>query len=146
MRRWHLTVFLALLAAAGIAMATTLTYGPVRVLGRAAVRSEPAPIAAPSVEPIPTAPVVVEPVAVVEAVPPAPLPEVAVEPPRPPRPPLPAQDPGVHPIHVDQGLSAGGIPELAEPQRPIRPAPPVIQVLPPDPPTIPDGCPACGMG
>lgn len=140
MRRWHLTLFLAILAAAGVALATTL-----RVRHRAAEPSGPALVeqVAPLVVPEVLQTVEITPVPELTS-PPEVLPPPPPEPPRPPRPPVvPHVDPGVHPIHVDDGeLAPNVIPELNEP----RPRP-VLRQLPPDePPPIERGCPACGMG
>ncbi|MCA9493610.1 MAG: hypothetical protein KC621_26945 [Myxococcales bacterium] len=139
MRRWHLTLFLAILAAAGVALATTL---------RVQRSAEPVPMEVPPIAVV-AVPEVIEVVEVVEIPPVEVVPEVTPPPHlRPPPPTLwPPRarhvDPGVHPIHVDEGeVAPSAIPELNEP----RPRP-ILKQLPPDePPGIEEGCPACGMG
>ncbi|MCB9689580.1 MAG: hypothetical protein H6738_20635 [Alphaproteobacteria bacterium] len=143
MRRWHLTLFLAILAAAGVALATTLQ------VRRMATPAEPQVQVIGPRHQAPTEVVEVLEVTPVEQVPEvAPPPHVQPRPTPPERPVVPVRPPrhlelGVHPIHVDDGeLAPNAIPELNEPRQK-----PILQQLPPDePPGIGDGCPACGMG
>ena len=134
MKRWHVTLGLAMLAVGGIAVAGTVPVVGTAGLVAAALLRAPAPIAVVAA-PVAAAPVVaheVEPIAVV-AVP------MAVTSPR------PAPAPEVREIHVaPERTIAPGIPELGEPSVAPRPRP--VPVVLPDEPDGWDNCPACGMG
>lgn len=142
MKRWHLTLSLALLAFGGVALSAGLAplAGVAWSLsgGEDAAVSEvaaPLPVAAPGV-----ATVVVDEIATHPAPPPDPATAATLAPARPAPP--PSTEP-VHPLHVrvPDPPPVSAIPETHAPRPPVRALPPD-----PPPPISPDYCPPCGRG
>jgi hypothetical protein len=143
MKRWHLTLALTLLAAAGAAIVGGLPVVDA-VVGAARPTPEPplAP-APPTASTLTPAPAEQEPVPAVEVLATPPAPPTAPPPPRPVAAPPEGHD-GVHPIHTDPGDAEP--PPSIIPETRDRPRPHPIRALPPDPPVTSDYCPPCGRG
>jgi hypothetical protein len=130
MKRWQLTLALALLALGGIAVAGTV---PALGLGAARHAPEPPAPAAVALRPVAADPIATPAAPDAIATPPAPPPAAVAET-------LAPVDDGAHRLHTD--------PRDAEPDTVAIPETqdPPIRTLPLDPPHELRGCPACGMG